>query len=214
MALTPNQIGVLMYGVNFGPSTPGTNDINTINFLDIAIAIAHGESGWNPSAVNGAMVGLWQINTSVHKKYSKEDLLKPNVNTLEAKRIHDEAHGWTPWDAYNDKSPQYKAGLGHGKAVHDYLKKQGQEAIMKEYFELADTVAADSPPPVDLGDVAQLDPVARALDFVRKGAATIGVFALGAILLILGVVFLVVNTKAGKAVVNNTPVGVVKKALK
>lgn len=79
----------------------------------IMAAIGLAESGGNPSAINPGVgargrrtaeysVGLWQINTLVHKKFSVAQLKDPQINAREAVRIH-KLQGLRAWGAYTDK---------------------------------------------------------------------------------------------------------------
>lgn len=75
-------------------------------------AIALAESGGETTAINpgrGAggrrtneySVGLWQINTLAHKKYSREQLKDAQINASEAVRIY-RIQGFRAWGAYTD----------------------------------------------------------------------------------------------------------------
>lgn len=72
-------------------------------------AIGMGESSGNPDAVNDGSgtksieysVGLWQINTRVHKNYSVAQLKNPSTNAAEAVRIL-KVQGLTAWGAFTD----------------------------------------------------------------------------------------------------------------
>lgn len=73
-------------------------------------AIAMYESGGNPNAINDGSstdtveysVGLLQINTRVHKKYSVNELKNPIINAQEALRIY-KLQGWNAWYNSNIK---------------------------------------------------------------------------------------------------------------
>jgi len=229
---TPNQIGVLAYGANWGPGTPGAGDKNTIDFLEKLVATCHGESGWDSNAVNGQAVGLFQIMTELHKDLiGGRDMLKPHYNVQVAKQLSDgdKRKGldpFHPWDAYNRKTPAYKSGLGHGKSVYEYLKSKGHAAILQEYLDISEV---DTGQAIDVdqqvGDAIDSglnsiipDPVGKVLSFVRDAGVAVGVFAMGGLLLILGLWFLIAHSKAGKTVTsiaaNANPVTAAVKGLK
>ena len=92
----------------------------------VMAAIALAESSGNASAVNpgyGAggrrtreySVGLWQINTLVHKVYTREQLTDPHKNALEAVRIY-RLQGLRAWGAYTDG--RYRQYLTASKAAY------------------------------------------------------------------------------------------------
>jgi len=212
MILTPNQIGVLAYGSNWGPGTPGAGDKNTIDFLEKLVATAHGESNWNTDAVNGQAVGLFQIMTELHKDLiGDRDMRKPHYNVQVAKQLSDgdKRKGldpFHPWEAYNKKTAQYKAGLGHGKSVYEYLKSKGHSALLQEYIAISG---------VDVGEAIDVDqqvgdaiidnipdPVGKVLTFVKDAGVATGVFVMGGLLLILGLWFLIAHSKVGKTAAN------------
>lgn len=90
---------------------------------DLMTAIALAESGGRTDAINpgrGAggrptneySVGLWQINTLVHKKFSRSQLTDPNINASEAVRIY-KMQGLRAWGAYTDgRYRQYVSAAG------------------------------------------------------------------------------------------------------
>jgi hypothetical protein len=60
-------------------------------------------------------VGVWQINTKVHKRYSVEQLKNPDTNALEALRIN-KSEGLRAWGAYQDN--RYKKYLPEALATY------------------------------------------------------------------------------------------------
>jgi hypothetical protein len=69
---------------------------------DFAASIALRESGGDPMALNDhppreVSVGLWQINTLVHHKFSREQLTDPKVNARYAFEISKGGTDWSPW---------------------------------------------------------------------------------------------------------------------
>jgi len=209
---TPNQVAVLLYGVNWAPSA---SDVKSLTkFLDTAIAVCTAESGRNPKATNGNAKGLWQIMTTVHAdRIGDQDIYNPHVNTLIARDLWHE-RGWKPWEAYTNGA--YKKYLGYGPAAFKYLQSKSNSELNHEYIDLSgvDTgqvIDVDKQAIDSLG--AKLDAVfgGSMLGFLKSAGASAGVFLLGVILLVLGVVYIASQSKAGKAVINNTPAGIVKK---
>lgn len=72
----------------------------------IAVAIALAESGGVPNALgdSGVSVGLWQINTRAHPKYSRAHLAIPFNNALAAYEISKGGTDWSPWSVYKSGS--------------------------------------------------------------------------------------------------------------
>lgn len=90
------------------------------NALDVAVAIAHAESGFNPSAkgynkdaagnVTSVDRGLWQINSHYHSEVSDACAFDPSCCAKAAYTISNGGTDWTPWSTYN--SGAYKQYLG------------------------------------------------------------------------------------------------------
>lgn len=233
MKLSPNQIGVLIYEVGaWGPGgvQPGGGDSASRkvveDFLDTAIAVAYGESGWDTEAASSTSLarGLWQIMASVHgdkiNKYRQywwgEDgwpegkiptVFDPRVNTSVARDIYNEAKAagrdpWSPWEAYNKKTPAFQAGKGHGKSVYEFL--HSEENIRKAWKELQEEIklggalgqlGAALIPGGGMGGLP--DFVAPVLSFLRESGITIGAFLLGVVLLLVGL-WLAVGRRVAK----------------
>jgi len=75
-----------------------------VGFPDAQYAadIAMRESGGDPMALNDnppieRSIGLWQINTLVHKKYSLEELTNPRRNAEYAYELSKRGRDWGPW---------------------------------------------------------------------------------------------------------------------
>ena len=69
---------------------------------DFAAGIAMRESGGEPMALNDnppreVSVGLWQINTLVHHKFTREELTDPKLNAQYAFEISKHGTDWSPW---------------------------------------------------------------------------------------------------------------------
>lgn len=72
-------------------------------------------------------VGLFQINTLVHKNYSVDELKDPLINTKEALRIYN-AQGLNAWGAYYDN--RYKRYLP--EALNVYSSGRGEQAFTND----------------------------------------------------------------------------------
>jgi hypothetical protein len=97
-----------------------------IGLLSLMTAIALAESSGNPAAVNPGVgaggrptneysVGLWQINTLVHKTYSVDQLKDPVTNARQALSIYNSPEGLNAWGAYQDN--RYKQYLTEAGAL-------------------------------------------------------------------------------------------------
>lgn len=86
--------------------------------LDMAVAIAGAESGYNPTATNhntngSTDYGLWQINSVHANLLGGHDWRDPAQNAWMAYQVWQAAGGsWTPWSTYN--SGAYKKWLPGG----------------------------------------------------------------------------------------------------
>lgn len=208
--LDPRQIGILIF--KNGTWGPGGSEKRVVKFLDIAIAVAYGESGWNTSAVNhsSGATGLYQIMPTVHAdKINGRDLTDPVVNVDVAARIYDEAEKagkdpWSPWEAYTSKSPKYKAGLGHGQDVYDYLSLISEQELGAAYADLLGSVI-----PGGVAISAGSNALETAKDWgnwLQNNLVGIGIFVVALVLLILGVVVILAGSKVGKVASNVIPI--------
>lgn len=224
--LTPQQIGVLIHLQ--GKWGPGGSAARVEKFLDTAIAVAYGESGWDTDAVNKSSQasGLFQILPSAHAdKIGGRNLLNPAVNVDVAAQVYQEAENagrdpWSPWEAYTKKTAKYKAGLGHGKAVYAYLSSATKKEITAEYIEAVTGVKDVKIIPEDefALETFKDTPAGQALDTAKDWGNWLAAHLIGAAyfiaaitLIVLGVIVIVSSTKAGKAVGNVIPT---KRALK
>jgi len=193
--------------------------------MDTAIAVCLAESGGEITAKNAgsSASGLWQIMVSVHKdKIGERDVFDPVVNTDVAAQVWDDAGGkWTPWEVYT--SGAYKTHLGQGEAVHAYLSKVDGNTV-KEQLDLIERMYKPVVTPEELaanpgliggvggsGGVTQAiaDAISSALTFMKEAGATIGFFLIALVAVVLGVVFVLSQSKAGKTVVSVASKGVV-----
>lgn len=213
-ALTPNAIGQIIASLAWGFPKDSKSKSYT-KFLDDAIAVCLAESKGIPNAVNshnsnGSIdYGLWQINSVHSKTFSGnykgylnlwDNRYEPVTNTIMAKAIWTDAGGsFSPWSTW--KSGAYKSHLGHGVAVHKWLLAGGHiELPLGE----GDPLTAIGGAVVDGANAAgaALNPFGgylnAALGFLKDAGITIGVFLMGLILVVLGIWFIISQTKAGQ----------------
>jgi len=88
--------------------------------LDVAVAVAGAESGYNPTATNhntngSTDYGLWQINSTHADLLGGHNWRDPGQNAWMAYQVWRQAGGsWTPWATFN--SGAYKGYLPGGAA--------------------------------------------------------------------------------------------------
>jgi hypothetical protein len=105
-----NQIA-LMSAISVAESGGGVSP----NFYGESMAVnpGYGAGGRRTAEYS---VGLWQINTLVHKNYSREQLKDANINCKEAMRIL-RSQGLKAWGAYTDG--RYKKYFAAAQAVYN-----------------------------------------------------------------------------------------------
>jgi Lysozyme like domain len=93
--MNPGNIAALAAGAGF-----------TGNDVDIATAVALGESDGNPQAYNPeGSYGLWQIYLPDHPEFANWNLYDPQTNARAAYQVYAKAGGrFTPWSAYKNGS--------------------------------------------------------------------------------------------------------------
>lgn len=223
--LSPMQIAALMGVVGWKPPV---GKGAAVKFYDTAIAIALAESGGNARAVSSTKdYGLWQIHVSVHDiqvrqaifewtkrspKGTKVDIFDPRVNTDVARMVYQDAHGFKPWSTYNNGA--YKKYLGHGaEAVNMLGSPELKGKTLTEIASWLETqgikqglaaipgggIVADK-----VNDVQDVftgpEKAARlVVGFLAQSAIVIGAFTLGALIIILGVVWLLKKPIANTA---------------
>jgi len=223
----------------FRDDTPTDVKRQIIAFYDTAIAICLSESGGNPKAKNASSSasGLWQIMVSAHTAViaasvqeatadlglsKTPDIFHPLVNTIAAKKVSRGAVAagkgpWQPWEVYNKGS--YRKNLGHGAKVYAAMNtpeaiEKGVKKLLNEYAAGIETAQLFTDPTGAVGAASKgMELIAPILTFLRDAGITIGAFALGALLVILGIWFILSQTKAGKVIKGMTPIGRAKKLL-
>lgn len=189
-ALTPDQLRSLLRAAGFKANSQTESTM---------VGIAYAESGGNPSAYNGvnkdSSYGLWQINMkgalgpARRKQFgiaNNDELFKPDVNARAAYSVY-KSQGLAAWSTYRD-----------GK----YLKfMDGMSPAEGGYSNPVDSITDKANGAKD-AVTGQFDGIASSIDSVGtnlfKGLASgIGILV-ALVLLVLGVVLLVMQTKAGK----------------
>lgn len=191
--LSPLQIAVLI--AHNGTWGPGGDQAKVEKFLDTAIAVCLAESGGDTQAKNAksSASGLWQIMVSAHQDLiGDRDIFDPVVNTDVAAKVYNAAGGWSPWEAYNTGA--YKKFTGKGAKAYSNLKLMNEVQLGKAY---ADILAL---PAREVQGISKTFTPEGIIDFVRQGGKVVGLFVAGAILLILGVWFILSRTNVGKTV--------------
>lgn len=91
------------------PDVSVSTTSGTVPLLAVMGAIGQAESSGNTNVIGTIAkgreysVGLWQINTLVHKRYTVDQLKNPATNANEALRIY-RAQGLRAWGAYTNGS--------------------------------------------------------------------------------------------------------------
>lgn len=176
-----------------------------IAFFDTALAVCKAESGFNPKADNpsSSAIGLWQIMQSVHKdmiaheidRWSSEfgkpvDITNPVVNTACAQRLFAE-RSWQPWEVYNNGTYRRHLGMGakgYARAVQYATDPARLNALKDEFATGRALGAAIGGALMPVSGVVN-DPdgwIGQALSGIASFAAPVGVFILGALLLLVG----------------------------
>ena len=229
--MNPVDIGTLMYDCAWAPRGPSiktrgdshvwdhdpTRKKAFIQFMNTAIAVCLAESDGNPGAKNpdSSARGLWQVMVSVHEakiaeeiryvksEYGRDaDILDPVVNTRVAKRIFDDAGGWSPWEAYNNGSYKNRIVKGSGKKVYNELFNQraldeGVEKLRQERllgYATAEAAAWAMPGGSLITQAGRSDTLTRILEYVTYAGSAIALFLAAGVLVILGVWLLVSGT--------------------
>lgn len=204
-----------------------------VAFLDLMLAICKAESKFDTQAKNptSSASGLWQIMVSVHgplikdaqklayaEGYGKDgkvpNIFHPFVNTHVAGMIY-QSQGLKAWEVYTTGA--YKKHVGMGAGVYQHLFLPGKhlteqmQGLIAE-IDLGKATAEWAGVAVPGGVLANnqlvtnpMDVANNVMNFLRSSGTTVGFFVLGLLLMILGVVFLIAQTKAGKLVKKVSP---------
>lgn len=204
-----NEIAGLIYLVGgWGPNKDKplseAGKAKVVAWLDTAIAVALAESGGNSGATSPtADYGIWQINKASHTvvvetytlQYGKS-LWHPLVNTSVARDIQT-GQGWEPWSTY--KSGAYKSHLGHGAEAFTWMHQKDNIKTLKQRIATTDDflwTLNDSQFNVKTAENSSWQDILKGFPdyftgLIKGAGIATGVFVLGALLLILGIVLMV-----------------------
>jgi hypothetical protein len=126
MAYTASQLATLWLQAGGSNALARISTGETLPLSVVMAAVALAESSGRADAVNpgyGAggrrtneySVGLWQINTLVHRNYTREQLKDPLTNAREAVRIYG-VQGLRAWGSYTDG--RYRQFLAAAKSAN------------------------------------------------------------------------------------------------
>ena len=215
---------------------PGSPERKRVeNWLDTAIAICLAESGGDTQAKNASGAsGLWQIMLPLHqdlvnsaatvvegwdKQPSQGNHLgvtpaeggatytvwDARVNTYAAGEVYKAAgYKWTPWQSYTTGA--YKKELGHGKAAYAFLTNPSNIEHEKKAI---DTIIKQDHVIGGIGPISVPSWMQPIIDFLKSAGITVGVFLIGAVIVLLGAWLVISKTKAGRTIK-----GVTKTSLK
>lgn len=192
--------------------------------LDTAVAIAMAESGGNPTAYNPELAssysrpgagsrGLFQIFGAVHPKYNSDLAYDPATNARGAYEIYQQAgNKFTPWTTYTGGT--YKNYLGSvsatgktpGAAIRTATKGAGSVGSAGMTSLRVAAGAAGSVGSAGGMAIKTASGLAGALPaievkFPKVDWLNIGFIIAGAVLVILGIVFLFLKSEPGQRVV-------------
>jgi hypothetical protein len=204
----------------------------TGNALPVAVAVALAESGGNPRAHNALppddSYGLWQINMigamgpERRKRFglkANDDLYDPSTNAKVAHAFWTSRGGFADWSTYNHGS--YLAFLPRANAA---VKKNGGAKVASgSAGDPSKTVPGNRPDtplpdPIENAIYDMRDTLTGVSAFIKtltdpKTWIRVGMFVGGVILIIVGVLFLIGQSKAARAVASAVPVGRAVKAV-
>ena len=179
-------------------------------FLTTALAIAGAESGYDSAKVNGPNRGLFQIDSVKHAAIvDGRNLLDPLVNISVAAAISKQAVAngedmFSPWSE-TMRSPFFQLERQRTASVYGQLDKLNQSTLDSEAARALMEFQKDSQPSAldrVLNPLGTLnDATGKVLQFVKESATVVGVFLLGIVLLIIGLILLVGRTVSPAAIV-------------
>lgn len=119
------QVQALLRSAGF-PDIEVSSSYGKVPLIALFSAIGQGESALCTNAINPGVgaggkktneysVGLFQVNTLVHKNYTVQQLTDPLINAKEAYRIY-RLQGFRAWGAYSNGS--YKKNMPTALAVY------------------------------------------------------------------------------------------------
>lgn len=152
-ALSARQVAAL---ADYGLRRAGVSDPSAMQ-LQLATAIARGESGWEPTEHNPVppdnSYGLWQINMigelgpDRRQQFgldSDEELWSPKINAIAMAHISHGGTSWNPWTVYRDDT--YLEWMDALQPVAHEIADMGADEVDGIADEVDDTVPPDVEP--------------------------------------------------------------------
>lgn len=192
----------------------------TGNDVAIAVAVALAESGGNPRAHNGNTAtgdnsyGLWQINMlgamgpARRKQFgisNNDALFDPATNARAARAIYKGSNSWRPWSTYNSGS--YLRFMSRGKAAANSSGGFGSDTDFGG-GDFGSNNRPDTPLPDSIENTIydMRDAISGISDFVgwitnKDNWIRVGMFIGGVILVVVGVLTFVGQSKAARTAV-------------
>lgn len=179
----------------------------------IALAVAKGESSWNPKAFNGSdpsggSFGLFQIN-GVHKPTENQKWNPVDNSMLAYKVFVDAGNTFKPWSVFT--SGAYKQHMNDAQRAWDDMQAKGNAWYLRTVNEVQGTGPAETESQLD-----KIWPDNPLTGTMRKAEQMLDVslgMILGVVLIVLGIVLLGRN-QIGNVVPMGKVAGVAKKVLK
>lgn len=212
--LTPQQIAQYAYRAGFR----GTDLVK-------AVAIAMAESGGNTEAYNpelGAGTkkgsgsrGLWQIYGQAHPQYNNATMFNPQANADAAFQVYREmGNRFTPWSVWN-KGIAQKIIPTLPKFQIDTSPAARSQTTTRAVGQMTGNQTSGSVPAFDVG--AQIKSgvdgaitsiqnaiLGKTSDGRQREGLDVGIYAVGLVLVLVGLIFLFVNSDGGQKLIQET----------
>jgi len=208
--LTPQQIFNYAYRAGFRGAD-----------LIRAVAIALAESGgrtdaYNPENAAGTAPGsgsrgLWQIYGTAHPEFNNASVLDPQANANAAYKVYREAgNRFTPWSTWNvgiankiiPTLPKFKidsSPSGRSESTTQAVGKMTGTTIgVSGVVGSAGVVAADPGVVETVVTNIKNSLLGKTAQGEQREGADLGAFLLGALLVLIGLIFLFINSPTGK----------------
>lgn len=209
MALTPQQIAQYAYRAGFRGAD-----------LVKAVAIAMAESGGNPQAYNPELAagtksgagsrGLWQVYGTAHPQFNNATMFDPLENAKAAYQVYREAgNKFTPWSTWNlgmaskliPTLPKFKIdGSPAGRAQ---TTTRATAQMTGQTSDAVSNVNNSIGTQIKTGVDGAIDSVKNAIagktvEGKQREFFDIGIYGAGVVLILIGLIFIFVNSDAGK----------------
>ena len=157
----------------------------------IAAAVALAESSGNPDAVgpsfggDSGSIGLWQIQSGAHPQWSVASLHDPLTNAQAAVSISGGGSNWKPWSTFTNGS--------YGKFLQAGVTPAATASL-----------SSSSPTTNPAAPAAGSNPISTAITAagadLSSGAIGVGLVALGALAILVGLWLAIKDTGAGQMI--------------